>query len=502
AKDEAARRIGYARRVAQSAEQWLGKTSPKQWPIVAEMRAAPDEADLRGFEWYYLRDQARRHRRLVFQPTKHVHGLGYVDDGRRLACWWKMDDGRAHLGAVDPATGIVAPSPTIAAGRPISEFYSRAGDFATYGIAPPTDPKGPRPALDFLGVLDLRTGGRWEFACPLDAWRDAATTTAGDCLAYCGGERGGADGPTERCELRIRNSTGERRLQSYGSISFSTLRFSQDGRRLAVAYADWPISIGQEAFHVEMWNVDDGRLLWKAALHHHTIFGLQFSPDGSRLATGSIDGKVRLCDAADGRVLHTFDDLGGDAALPAFSPDGRYLAVGTAEVPGHGDLRPNRRLSLWNVESGKPEAPALELTDDVVSIDFSPDGRELAVACGGGTVLGWRPFDAPVAALPGHRPYEAWGAAFPPDGETLATAGDDHEVRLWNIDGAGAEIGRLVGHESLVTAVAFSPAGDRLASCSFDGTVRIWDRKTSVCLAVCRGHDHHVRGVAYSPDGA
>ena len=69
--------------------------------------------------------------------------------------------------------------------------------------------------------------------------------------------------------------------------------------------------------------------------------------------------------------------------------------------------------------------------------------------------------------------------AFSPDGKTLASAGRDHTVRLWNV-ATHRQIGRpLTGHTLAVTSVAFSPNGKTLASASVDGTVRLWDVATN-----------------------
>ncbi|MFF8278889.1 trypsin-like peptidase domain-containing protein, partial [Streptomyces lateritius] len=110
-----------------------------------------------------------------------------------------------------------------------------------------------------------------------------------------------------------------------------------------------------------------------------------------------------------------------------------------------------------------------------------------------------------AGALPAHRRLsghtgEVRAAAYSPDRRTLATAGADKTIRLWNTD-TGKTRTTLKGHSDGVNAMAFSPDGSTLATAGADRTIRLWDTDTGKTRATLEGHTQGVTAVAYSPDG-
>ena len=90
--------------------------------------------------------------------------------------------------------------------------------------------------------------------------------------------------------------------------------------------------------------------------------------------------------------------------------------------------------------------------------------------------------------------------AFSPDGQTLASGGDDDTIRLWDA-GTGEHKKTLQGHTDDVRSVAFSPDGNVLASGSWDKTIRFWDAVTGEHKQTLQGHTGGVVSLAFSPDG-
>ncbi len=109
--------------------------------------------------------------------------------------------------------------------------------------------------------------------------------------------------------------------------------------------------------------------------------------------------------------------------------------------------------------------------------------------------------------------HDGWVAAvaFAPDGKTLASAGADNVVRLWEV-GTWKPKDVLKGHSDCVCAVAFWPSNAqprKLISGSLDGTILLWGQKKQKlatfgkiklrgpCLAVTYGGERfsdHVYG--------
>ena len=88
--------------------------------------------------------------------------------------------------------------------------------------------------------------------------------------------------------------------------------------------------------------------------------------------------------------------------------------------------------------------------------------------------------------------------ALAPGGDLLATAGDDHVVRIW--DREGKLLRRLAAHDDWVRSAVFSPNGI-LATAGQDRRIQLWDTATD---APFRTLPEQIRGIStlvFSPDG-
>ncbi|WP_213007780.1 TIR domain-containing protein [Paractinoplanes toevensis] len=224
-----------------------------------------------------------------------------------------------------------------------------------------------------------------------------------------------------------------------------------------------------------------------------------FSPDGNALIAAASDGVARTWNVQDpSHPVRGADlDLGhGVLQAVAFSRDRRTVATavtGRAMVTLADGAQPARTTNL-DVQA---RARALE---------FSPDGRTLAVVTDNGLML-WDVANRLRPVLLGKFSGSFSGAvAFSADGRTVATGGyGEPTVTLWNLAdrAAPARLAVLTGHSDDVGALAFSPDGHILASGSDDHAVVLWNvtnRVRPVRLATLYGHSLKLTSVAFSAD--
>jgi WD40 repeat protein len=229
------------------------------------------------------------------------------------------------------------------------------------------------------------------------------------------------------------------------------------------------------------WDVASGQLLARIEQPGEQpawITAIAFTPDGSAVATGHDDGKVRFWDVAARKCL---GDIQTHPASPArlpvsalsFSPDGKFLATAGEDLV----------VRVWDADSHKLLAELKSHTDRVPALAWHPDSKTLISAGWDTSARVWRPpHPDPLMLLNSHAD-QVVTVAYSPDGKYLACADSDNDIYLWTDAEAATRGPVLRGHNDEVRCLVFSPDGTKLASAGTDRVIHVWDVRDGKLLA-------------------
>lgn len=231
-------------------------------------------------------------------------------------------------------------------------------------------------------------------------------------------------------------------------------------------------------------------------------WGLAFTPDGRRLLVASNAG-VALHDTATDALLGTLDKDSGPTRSLSVSPDGQLLATGGVD----GSVR----IFDLTARAGPTVVARLPAASSsaVDTVRFAGGSSRLVVGQSNGTAWLWDLSDrqAPrvLSAVPGDSTLFWSALAVNPGGTLLAVTKAGNRIALYDISRSGdpRQTALLEGHSGQVTALAFSADGSLLASAARDDTVRLWSiggGAMPVLLSLQSGPSSGVDSIGFSPD--
>ena len=411
----AARRRAYASDMNVAKAALDGNNFGRALELLKRQRPEPGQKDLRGWEWRYLWEQSRSDALFTFGNISGVlHCLAASPDGHWLVAGSELKGG-LHVWDL--------PTRKETAHLAQNERYLRAAFSSA------------EPLLAFTGVEPPSGAGSAHATGSVTEERDRST-------------------------LHIWNLQTRQMVVEFPLDTVCTgVAFTQDGRTLVTSTG---------AGRITVWRMPGAtKLASYPSEQASTEGGTQFciSPDGTRAAYASRDGRIHLIDLRDGKELWTAAGSKEYILSLAFSPDGKRLASGG----GYTDSQ----LRLWDTASGSEIGHLDGHSSWIGSLVFWPDGKKLASASADETIRLWDLDTGKcLDVLRGHD-KEVWRLDLLPDNRTLVSGGKDGTICFWDTSTVHARVSRIILAKTIL-AFRFAPDSRSLLTLDTQGQITRW----------------------------
>lgn len=282
-------------------------------------------------------------------------------------------------------------------------------------------------------------------------------------------------------EVLLRSADGDELLGRLVGQSerIEKAAFSPDGTKLAVVGGS-PARLGE----VQIWDIGEKTLLLSKALTYDTLYGVSWSPDGSRVAFGCADNSVRAIDATTGEQV-LFQGAHNDWVLDTiFSNDATYLISVSRDMTMK-LIEVNTQRFIDNITSITPGA----LKGGLCAVDRRPGKDELLVGGSDGTPKLFQMLRTSKRVIGDDanliRNYPAvagriFAAEFSPKGDRFVVGSSNNgvgDVHVYQTDNAKL-VSKLGGNAGPIYAATFSADGQTIAAGGLEGQVLLIDANT------------------------
>ncbi|KIK37516.1 hypothetical protein CY34DRAFT_810271 [Suillus luteus UH-Slu-Lm8-n1] len=248
---------------------------------------------------------------------------------------------------------------------------------------------------------------------------------------------------------------------------------------------------GSDDKTLRIWDLETGVVLKKMEGHSCEVWALAVSRDGQMIASGDAGGEIIVWHGETGESLAKLIKAHSEGIYSVdFSPDGTVLATGSYDG----------MTKFWCTKTWQMQGDPIDC-GHVKCVRYSPSGELLAIA----TTLNIQIYNPGtrerVASFKGHTEFNR-SLAWTPDGTRLLSGGNnkDPTIREWD-SSTWQQVGHpWEGHTSYINAIAIDPTGTLVASASYDNHVRLWRLSDRQNVAIFQ-HSSRPQIVTFSVDG-
>ncbi len=239
-----------------------------------------------------------------------------------------------------------------------------------------------------------------------------------------------------------------------------SLAYSADGKYLASGSFQ----------EVKLWDAKTGALVQTVKGFADRVEALDFAPNGKLLATGggapTEEGEIKLLEVPSGKVVTDVKNGHSDTVFGvSFSPDGTKLATCAAD----------KFVKVFEVPSGKFLKAFEGHTHHVLGVGWKSDGKLLASAGADNTIKIWDyEKGEQKQTIANAHAKQVTRLVFVGKTPQFLTCSGDQIVKMWNVDNGG-NVRTFTGSTDFLYAVGASPDGTVVVAGGQDGVVRLYN---------------------------
>ncbi|MCY4401728.1 MAG: sigma-70 family RNA polymerase sigma factor [Candidatus Poribacteria bacterium] len=383
----------------------------------------------------------------------YIHSIAYSSDGKTIAAG--IDDGTIQIW--DSNTGNL--KTTLAHSTNSNGVWSVV--FSPNGKTLVSNDF----ADDMIRFWDVATGERLKtIKCPPDTPRNIVFSPDGSLLVYSG-----EDGTLRFCD--VATNAPIHTITGYPDMIFDMV-YSPDGSKF-VAVSAGPI--------IQIWETHTNKLIKTYSVDARRIDCIAYSPDGKTLACGGVTNAytgVWFLNTETGEIERVFKERKDTIAAVAYSPDGKIIASGSDDT-----------VRLWDVNTGETIRILTE-EKDILEIHYSPDGKMLVSK----NYSGIRVWDINTGEILKTLHYknltpelEKYWDVYSPDGQQyvgIDVVDSEGKLAFFNAETGDVIQSFAVGHKRSnwvdnrwedVGLFKYSPDGRTVATAGWDSTILLYD---------------------------
>lgn len=259
------------------------------------------------------------------------------------------------------------------------------------------------------------------------------------------------------------------------------IRVSPDKKTLALAEADGKLTLIDLA---------TGKVAKQLAGHTAAINAIAFAANSAKVATGGADKSIRIWDIASGAVVVVTAGIPNPVTALAWNPAGNQIAGGFSDGG----------IALFKADVAEPPVEKMLAgnTQAISGLAYANGNEAVYSSAADGTVRRYQVSDGAQQWAQNHG-AAIHDLALSPDGQFLATAGENNQVKIWQAaNGAGGPKPVLEGFTGPVRAVVFAADNNHLASGTATGQVVFHEFKMGVIEEISVDHTGSVEAIALS----